>query len=272
MHISFAKYHGLGNDFIVIDDRQEIFPIDDSALIAHLCHRRTGIGADGLILLQDSFKADYWMHIFNADGKEAEMCGNGLRCCMAFMRDQGLVRGQSRILVSGRIYSCSCIDDLISVQMGKVKEASWNITVFSLGKEILVHCIHTGVPHVVVFVEDVDQISVEEEGKEIRWHPIFQPKGVNANFVSELPSGMLKMRTFERGVERETLACGTGAAAVAIAASKMHGYVSPMKILTASKEVIEIRLSDEEEIEMIGAATFVFKGHFAQKELRCITV
>ena len=272
MYVSFAKYHGLGNDFIVIDDCQEMFPIDDSALISSLCHRRTGIGADGLILLQDSFKADYWMRIFNADGKEAEMCGNGLRCCMAFMRDQGLASRQSQILVSGRIYSCSCVGDLISVQMGKVKDASWNITLSVFGKEILAHCIHIGVPHVVVFVDDVDQVDVEAEGKELRWHPIFQPKGVNANFVSELPSGMLKMRTFERGVEQETQACGTGASAIALAASKMYGYLSPMKILTTSSEVIEIRLSDEEEIEMIGGATFVFKGHFAKKGLRCIAV
>ncbi len=212
------------------------------------------------------------MRIFNADGKETEMCGNGLRCCMAFMRDQGLALSENQILVSGRMYACRFVDDLISVQMGKPKETSWNISVASFGKEVLAHYIHTGVPHVVIFVDDVDKIDLTTEGKDIRWHPIFQPKGVNANFASELPSGMLKMRTYERGVECETLACGTGAAAVAVAASKMQGYSSPMKILTASSEIIEIRLSDEEEIEMIGGATFVFKGYFAKKGLRCITV
>lgn len=272
MYFSFAKYHGLGNDFIVIDDRQETFPIDDNVLIAHLCNRRKGIGADGLILLQESFKADYWMRIFNADGKEAEMCGNGLRCCMAFMRDQGIALTENQILVSGRIYTCRFVDDLISVDMGRTREVSWNISVSIFGKEVSVHYIHTGVPHGVIFVDDVDEIDVASEGKEVRWHPMFQPKGVNVNFVSELPSGMLKMRTFERGVEQETLACGTGASAVAMAASKMLGYASPMKILTASNEIIEIRLSEDEEIEMIGSATFVFKGHFAKKGLRCITV
>ncbi len=272
MHFSFAKYHGLGNDFILIDDRQGTFPMDDAALISKLCQRRVSIGADGLILLQDSFRTDYWMRIYNSDGKEVEMCGNGLRCCMAYLRDQGLAKAQNKILVGGRIYTCMFEGDQISVEMGKAKEISWNIHVSLSGKEVVGHYINTGVPHAVVFVDDVDSISVEEEGREIRWHPMFQPKGVNANFVSELPSGCLKMRTFERGVERETLACGTGAAAVAVAASKMQGYPNHLKILTASNEVIEIFISDDDEIEMIGGATFVFKGQFSQKGLRCITV
>lgn len=272
MYVSFAKYHGLGNDFILIDDRQESFPMGDDALIAHLCNRRIGIGADGLILLQNSFKADYVMRYFNADGKEAEMCGNGLRCFVAFLKDQGLSSNENCIWVSGQIYRCAFVDKLISVQMGRAKETSWNIILSISGKEVCVHYVHIGVPHAVIFVENVDTISVKEEGREIRWHPIFQPKGVNANFVSELPSGMLKLRTFERGVEQETLACGTGAVATAIAASKMRGYRSPVKIVTALNEIIEIRLSDEGEVEMIGGATFVFKGRIAVKDQSCITV
>src|SRR3990172_2877427 len=127
MIVSFAKYHGLGNDFILIDDRQESFPTEDRHLISKLCARRTGIGADGLILLQDSIKADYWMRIFNSDGKEVEMCGNGLRCFMLFLREMGLSRLENRILVGGSIFLCSFDGERVVVQMGRAKEMAWNV-------------------------------------------------------------------------------------------------------------------------------------------------
>ena len=272
MHFPFSKYHGLGNDFILIDDRQESFATEDSSLISRLCRRRTGIGADGLILLQNSLQADYWMRIFNADGKEVAMCGNGLRCLMAFLRALGLAHSTNSILAGGKLYKCSFEGEEVSVQMGRAEKVSWNVNLSLEGKEMTAHFIHIGVPHAVVFVDDVNQIAVEELGREIRWHPLFQPQGVNVNFVSELAPSALQMRVYERGVEAETLACGTGAAAAALAACRMLGCVSPIKMIMSSKEELNIRLSRDEEIEMVGGATFVFKGHFSQKEVQCITV
>ncbi len=272
MHFSFAKYHGLGNDFILIDDRQEAFPSEDAPFIAKLCTRRFGIGADGLILIRNSFKADYWMRIFNADGCETEMCGNGLRCFVAYLKELGLAFDVNRILVNGQTYTCSVAGDQVAVKMGRPKDVSFNIQLALAGQEVVVHHVNTGVPHAVVFVDDVESASVEKVGKEIRWHPMFQPKGVNANFVSEVAPGCLKMRTFERGVEMETPACGTGAAAVAFAATKMLGYPKHLKLLTALNETIEVRMCDGEEIEMLAGATFVFKGLFTYKGMHCIAV
>ena len=272
MHFSFAKYHGLGNDFILIDDRNEGFPAEDAPLIVKLCRRRTGVGADGLILLQDSFKADYTMRIFNSDGKETEMWGNGLRWFMAYLGDLGLSLTKNRILVGGKSYTCAFQGELISVLMGKAEDVSWNIKVPLQGQEVMVHYLNTGVPHVVVFVDDVDQIDVEQVGKEIRWHPIFQPKGVNASFASEMASGGFKMRTYERGVEGETNACGTGAAAVAHAASKMLGKSSPITLWTCLQEKLTMSLSDDGELEMLGGATYVYRGHISQKSKQYITV
>lgn len=256
----------------MIDDRGETFIVDDTALIQKLCDRKRGIGADGLILLQESYRADFSMRIFNSDGREAEMCGNGLRCLSAFLRDLGLVKGAHQVFVSGKIYDCSFQEDNICVQMGKVQEISWNISLCVSDQELTAHYLNTGVPHAVIFVDDIFNIDVERVGKEVRWHPIFQPKGVNVNFVSERSLGMLTMRTFERGIERETLACGTGAVAVAFAANKLYGYSSPMKIFTTSQEMIEIRLPEKDKIEMLGGATFVFKGHIANRGVRCFSV
>src|SRR3990172_5225069 len=144
--LSFSKYHGLGNDFILIDDRQEHFPADDALLISRLCARRTGIGADGLILLQDALNADYRMRVFNADGREAEMCGNGLRCLLLFLRDLGLSKEELRILVGGGLYHACFEGANVALRMGRPKEVSWNIRVSLAERELEVHYVHLGVP------------------------------------------------------------------------------------------------------------------------------
>lgn len=272
MHFSFSKYHGAGNDFILVDNRLENFPAEDSLLIARLCRRRFGIGADGLILLQNSSRADYWMRMFNADGKEVEMCGNGLRCFLQFLKDIGEQKEEYHILVGGDLFVGSVGKDHVVVQMNPPRNISWNIHLSLESGEIFVHHINTGVPHTVVFVDDVNTIDVEALGREIRWHPVFQPKGTNVNFVSFSPEGELHVRTYERGVEGETLACGTGAVASAYAAAKMRGVVCPIPVRTRSQEILTVRSNGDGCLELSGQATYVFKGYFSQKALCCINV
>lgn len=247
----FAKYHGAGNDFILIDDRKEMFPIDDSAFIARLCEHRLGIGADGLILLQLSEKVDFRMRIFNCDGKEAEMCGNGLRCLTHFIRKLGDQRSIFRIEAGGQMTTCSIEGEKVSVDMGSYRWIESGIQIGSY----TVYAVHTGVPHAVVFGDaGEDFVSI---ARAIRSHSRFQPEGVNVNFAT-IENGKIRTRTYERGVEDETLACGTGAAAVAVVAAKLHA-LDDITILPASEEALHIKL-DQDTITVTGPAVFVFEG------------
>ena len=247
----FAKYHGAGNDFILIDDRKEAFPVDASAFIAKLCEHRLGVGADGLILLQPSERADFRMRIFNCDGKEAEMCGNGLRCLAHFIRKLGDKRPIFRIETRGQITTCSFEGENVSVDMGSYRWIESGIRIGSY----TVYAVHTGVPHAVVFGDaGEDFVSI---ARAIRSHSRFQPEGVNVNFAT-IENGKIRTRTYERGIEDETLACGTGAAAVAVVASKLHA-LHEITILPASEEELYIKL-DQNKVTVTGPAVFVFEG------------
>lgn len=241
--MKFAKYHGAGNDFILIDDRDLSFSAD-AQLIKKMCHRRFGIGADGVILLQPSSKADFRMRIFNNDGGEAAMCGNGIRCLIHFIRSLGLTQKQYWIETKERVVPCAIEGDTVSVDLG----------VFRWLSE---HVIDTGVPHAVVFVESLERIDLEVKGRELR-----ESLGSNVNFASKDPSGVIRMRTYERGVEGETLACGTGAAAVGVVARARFSVQNPVKILCASSEELLVEVG-EESVRLIGTATFVFNGDYS---------
>ena len=203
---TFAKYEGAGNDFILIDDRIPSFPVHDTHLIQQLCHRKFGIGADGLILLQNSEKAAFRMRIFNADGHEAESCGNGLRCLGRFLLDQNILFSTIAIETAARTVHLFLSEDQIGVEMGKAKDLRLHIST----ENGTIHFIDTGVPHVVQFVQNVDQLPIQALGAYFRHHKEFSPKGTNVNFVEKQSSNVFKVRTFERGVEGETLACGEG--------------------------------------------------------------
>ncbi len=262
--INFSKYQGLGNDFIIIDDRFLNFPFQDRSLIQRVCHRQLGIGADGLILLGISDAADYKMRIFNCDGREAKMCGNGLRCLVAFIRDSGLCMHSFTIETKSFIHTCSFLGDEIAVDLGPPKIfPKLDLLKLSDQTGTLYH-FDTGVPHGVIFVSDLDQKNLMLLGEEIRNHSVFSPDGINVNFVKILSSSKICMRTFERGVESETMACGTGAAAAALAAYRIFGMKEPVQVFFVNNEALKFQIvecdSKISNISMIGPASPVFSG------------
>lgn len=256
MKIAFSKYQGTGNDFILVDDRNNHFPLN-SEYIAHLCTPKWGIGADGLILLQNSQKNDFRMRIFNSDGKEAESCGNGLLCLMKFIADLNLPKKLYIIELMKREAKIEITDGRPSVYLGNPRDLQ---TALQLSPLETGHFVNTGVPHAVIFTQDVQKIDLATKGKEFRWHPFFGPKGTNVNFAEITGEGQIKVRTFERGVEGETLACGTGAAAVAILSHAVHGLKSPVSLQFPGGEVKVSFNKDFEDLKLIGSATFVFSG------------
>lgn len=252
--ISFNKYQGAGNDFIIIDNRDvQIIP-SDSKFINKLCDRRFGIGADGLILVSDHSGSNYEMKYFNSDGNLGSMCGNGGRCTAHFALKEGIAGKKQRFQAFDGIHEAYVENDQVRLQMSNVNE--YKIVDGN-------YFINTGSPHYVVFCEDIDMIDVAKEGKELRWSPKFAPGGTNVNFVQILDKG-LYIRTFERGVEEETLACGTGVTASAIA-SALKGHFGTNSVNVRAKGgnlKVEFVIKKDRitNIWLNGPATFVFKG------------
>ncbi|MBY0529943.1 MAG: diaminopimelate epimerase [Rhabdochlamydiaceae bacterium] len=264
--ISFAKYHGLGNDFILIDDREEVVPLDQPGWICRLCDRRLGIGADGVILLQLSELARFRMRIFNADGSEPAMCGNGIRCLVHFIRQLGIPDESLAIETASGVLSCRWENGKIAVRLGVPQILHRDLSLEVEGWHLTVHLVDTGVPHCILFVPDVSLAPMEMLAPVLRSHPRFGPHGANVNFASLEPCGSIALRTFERGVEGETLACGTGAAAVGWMACLLHELQETIPISTrltppgASAELL-VRCSQERGVELIGPAVLVFQGN-----------
>jgi len=257
MAIVFNKYQGAGNDFIMIDNRKSIFNPDDHLLINKLCDRRFGIGADGLILIYESLQHDFEMKYYNADGFEGTMCGNGGRCSADFAIKSGITGKKLSFKATDGVHKAISEDGIIRLQMNDVKQPQLiNGNYF----------INTGSPHYVLFKKSLNNIDVNEEGKKIRWSEEFAPGGTNVNFVETDKNGIY-VRTFERGVEEETLSCGTGVTASAIA-SVLSGHIGTNSIkiktkggdLSVSFIITEKNISD---IWLSGPATFVYKGEIA---------
>ncbi len=215
MLVHFSKYHGTGNDFLLIDGRESKFPFSDQSLIQKLCHRRFGVGADGLIVLEKSGKFDFTMKYFNADGREGSMCGNGGRCITAFAHHLGIAGVETRFEgIDGVHYASIQPGGDIRLKLSDVH----GIKPLEDG-----YLLNTGSPHFVKFVSDLKNKVVELEGKEIRHEPRFGEEGVNVNFVEvNKAANTLFVRTFERGVEAETWSCGTGVTAAAISSCYHH--------------------------------------------------
>ena len=240
-----SKYEGAGNDFILIDDRLPHFPTGDTDLIRRLCSRKIGLGADGILLLQLDPSADVRMRVFNSDGSEPAGCGNGLRCLVRFIADLGLPKKSYRIRMGKRIVKADFAGDKISVEMGFPEG-------LKLGQQIgpwEVHTVDTGVPHAVVFVPDVEKIDLMKEAPFLRHHPLFAPSGTNVNFAT-VTQDIIHVRSFERGVEGETLSCGTGAAAVAWVAARLFSMRNPI-VLRFPGGDLEARL---DPLTLVGSA------------------
>ncbi len=212
MKIQFHKYQGAGNDFVMIDNRDENLSATDEKSIRLLCNRKFGIGADGLIFIQNSDHADFEMVYFNSNGKIGSMCGNGARCTVLYAARLDIVKGMQT-----SFFAYDGIHKGIIEKSGRVKVTMSDVKKVEVkaGRYIL----DTGSPHYVTFVKDISDVNVKEEGRKIRYNKTFKEKGINVNFVELDKDGKISMRTYERGVENETLSCGTGTVAVAIAVS-----------------------------------------------------
>jgi len=252
-NISFTKYQGAGNDFILFDDRKREFPAGVPALIRKMCHRQFGVGADGVILLQLNPipDADFQMRIFNSDGFEASSCGNGLRCLVRFLLDLGVVQKKYRIKTQERVVVASLDQGMPVIDMGSPEKLRLEVAT----EAGVVHCVDTGAPHAVQFVPDVDLIDVLASGGMIR-----RSLHMNVNFASFSKDRSIRVRTFEKGVEGETLSCGTGAAAVVTIASRLYGLKGPISIWFRGGR-LDV-WEEEGRIFLSGPAEKVFTGSF----------
>ena len=241
MPLPFVKMSGTGNDFILIDHRKPRIALEVMPEFARLvCRRRFSAGADGLIFIEDSDKADFKWLFFNGDGSEAEMCGNGARCAARFAYMQGIASAHMRFETLAGIIEATVSDMNVSVRMTEPKDFQREQTVEVEGNDLVMHSVDTGVPHAVLFVEDFSQVDVRKLGSLIRHHREFMPAGTNVNFVQKLEGEALKVRTYERGVEDETLACGTGAVASALVFALLGEADSPVDIVTSGGDRLTI--------------------------------
>ncbi|MCE3279132.1 MAG: diaminopimelate epimerase [Bacteroidetes bacterium] len=256
MNIEFFKYQGTGNDFIIIDNRDKKFERGNNAVVAHLCDRRFGIGADGLMLLQDMQGYDFEMVYYNSDGKESSMCGNGGRCIVEFARSLGIVRDKVHFHATDGEHEALIKQGYISLKMNNVSKIETGASYSFL---------NTGSPHYVAFVNDVENYNVLEKGKEVRYNDRFRSEGTNVNFVEKKYNDLF-VRTYERGVEGETYSCGTGVTAAALVASIKNVATADdycdIKTLGGNLKVLFKKHSDNSftDIWLEGPATFVFKG------------
>jgi diaminopimelate epimerase len=264
MKIKFWKMHGAQNDFVLFDDRSGSFPAGDRAFIAHIAARHSGIGSEGVILLQKSDSADFRMVFFNPDGGEAEMCGNGARCAARLAFEQGAVNETMTIETRAGKLAAQVLQK--GVRLWMTEPVGWKLDgSLELGGRVLSYSfVNTGVPHVVMRTGGLRDIDVREVGSAVRRHHEFAPAGTNVNFVEVSPDGELTVRTYERGVEDETPACGTGVTACGLIAAR-HGWVElPVKVHVASGDVLTVDGSltplGVRGLTLTGPAEHVFEG------------
>lgn len=267
--IRFWKMHGAGNDFILVDDRTGKFPAKDQEWIARISNRRTGIGCEGVILIQKSKSADFRMRFFNPDGGEADMCGNGARCLARLAHEIGVAGAGMSIETRAGMLKAEVGGETVRLHMTAPKD--WRLDgVLLLGKKRVKYgFVNSGVPHVVVEAADLDAVDVQRTGAAIRYHADFKPAGTNANFISVTGPRSLRVRTYERGVEAETLACGTGIVASALIAGKRGLVKAPVAVSSLSGDILEVDYELTEtgarNVTLLGAAVHVFQGTVAYR-------
>ncbi len=252
--MKFCKYHGAGNDFVMIDNRKNTFP-KQQKIIALLCHRHFGIGADGLILLENDTATDFRMVYYNADGNESTMCGNGGRCVVQFAHDLKIIKNNTNFIAIDGVHSAEIIGNQIKLQM---------IAVEKITTQNQDYMLNTGSPHYVQFVENLSDFPVVTNAKKIRYNATFAQEGINVNFAEIRDDNTVFVRTYERGVEDETLACGTGVTAVALSiAHKKNLPDGTIHIQTLGGNLSvswQKQGAIYTDIFLQGEAQFVFKG------------
>jgi len=262
--VRFTKMDGAGNDFILIDNRTGNIDLDRSQ-ITRLCDRHRGIGADGILLLEKaSNHADFRMRYFNADGGEAEMCGNGARCFARFANKVAGANEKISFETPAGVIAAELAGDLVTLQMTEPTDLRLSIDVRAADQNKTVHFINSGVPHVVIPVSRIDDVDVRREGSVVRYHKMFSPNGTNVNFIEKRGPKELAVRTYERGVEDETLACGTGVVASALVFSVVEKVNGPITIIARGGDELQVGFEKSgnqfRNVTLTGPAEFVFEG------------
>lgn len=269
---------GTGNDFIVIDHRK---PFIDKANLSDfarsVCQRKFSVGADGLILIEESEKADFSWTFLNGDGSIAEMCGNGARCAARFAHAKGIASEKMRFITLAGEIEAQVTGHLVKIRLTPPTDLKLGLEVDISGSPQTVHTLNTGVPHAVLFTDDIKSAPVIKVGRTVRFHDMFQPAGTNVNFV-QIAGNELHVRTYERGVEDETLACGTGAVASAIVAALLGHVAPPVKVTTSGGDQLLIHfdaigkaVNGQPEIDKVfleGPAIFIYEGRLGEEALR----
>jgi diaminopimelate epimerase len=262
--LRFSKMNGAGNDFVVIDNQNGLLKLS-AQQIRLLCDRHRGVGADGVLLVESpSGNSDFRMRYYNSDGGEAEMCANGARCFARFANRILGGRDQVRFETIAGIIHADFHGERVKLQLSEPKEMALNRTLEIEGRKLSVHSVNTGVAHVVTFVDDLETTPIRDWGAKIRYHAAFSPRGTNANFAAEMETGRIAVRTYERGVEDETLACGTGVAASGLVYAALNDLDAPIHVLVHGGDWLEVGFrrtgSGFEEVTLKGPAEFSFEG------------
>jgi diaminopimelate epimerase len=263
--IEFYKMSGSGNDFILIDNREGALAVGDVVeFVKSVCARKVSVGADGLILIERSDRVDFRWRFFNADGSEVEMCGNGGRCAARFAHLSGIAGEKMSFETVAGIIDAEVRGDVVKLRLTDPRDLVADDRIQIKNQILFVHSINTGVPHVVYFVRDPDQFDVFNTGRAIRHHEHYQPAGTNANFAAVIDNHTLRVRTYERGVEDETLACGTGSVASALIAARKGLVESPVDVRVQSGELLRIHFTATEngfkEVYLEGKVKVVYQG------------
>lgn len=263
--IDFIKMSGSGNDFILIDNRDLSLPAANvTDFVKRVCERKVSVGADGLILIEKSNRVDFRWRFFNADGSEVDMCGNGGRCAARFACLKGIAGTSMSFETGAGIIDAEVRGDTVKLRLTDPHSLKIDEAIGVDGQLMYVNSINTGVPHVVHFTGDLDAFDVFNTGRQIRYHGHYQPAGTNVNFVTVTDRHALRVRTYERGVEDETLACGTGSVAAALISSRKGWVDSPVAVTVKSSEILTIYFDKTQEsfekVYLEGKATVVFEG------------
>lgn len=263
--IEFYKMSGSGNDFIIIDNMDLSLDVGDLSEFARkVCQRNFSVGADGLVVIEPSDVADFKWRFFNSDGSVAEMCGNASRCVARFAYMKGIAGQKMSWETIAGVISAEINDDLIKVKLTDPSPVESSIKIEAEGQTFVLDSIDTGVPHAVVFVDDLDGYDVFNQGRKIRFHEHFSPRGTNADFAFVISKNKIKVRTYERGVEDETLACGTGMVAAALIAAQRGLVESPVDVLVKSGETLRVYFENQNslwrEIYLEGGVKIVYQG------------
>ena len=262
--LKFTKMNGAGNDFVLLDNLDGQLALS-AAQIANLCDRHRGVGADGVLIAeQPANGADFRMRYYNADGGEAEMCGNGARCFARYVSRITGKQGAISFETPAGVICAECLGENVRLAMSEPRDLALDRRIDLPSGGVVAHSVNTGVPHAVVFVEDLEKTDVRGLGAALRYHPHFAPKGTNANFVQITGPAKADVRTYERGVEDETLACGTGVVAVALILHEKHGFSAPVSVRVRGGDTLLVSFEKAggayRNVSLTGPADFVFEG------------